>query len=120
MNAAIQIGAFAGYKNIILLGVDHSWKLREQPFTPDPNHYDPRYDGGLENGPLSGIHIQNGLPFLPLNNGTMEKLIAESIYMYRLNAREAMAREISIVNASRFSNLYTFPRASFEDFLGEG
>jgi hypothetical protein len=119
MSTSIQIAAFLGFKNIILLGVDHSWKLREQVGDPDPNHYDPRYDGGLEHGVLNGIHIVNGLPFAAMNPFTIEKMVAEAIYAYRLAAREASALGISIVNASRTSDLHTFPKASFEEFLGE-
>ena len=119
MNTSIQIAAFAGYKNIILLGVDHEWKLRDGEHTPDPNHYDPRYDGGLEYGILNGEHISNSLPYTVMNPFTIEKMIAEAVYAYRLADREARGMGVSIFNASRNTNLYTFPRVSFDEILGE-
>lgn len=119
MSTAIQIAAFAGCKNIVLLGVDHSWIFRDGEYTPDPNHFDPRYDGGLEYGILNGAHFSGSLPYTAMNPASIEKMTAEAVYAYRLAAREARAMGVSIVNASRRSSLYTFPRASFDDISGE-
>jgi hypothetical protein len=117
MNVALQAAVLSKRKHVILLGVDHSWQVRDRAGTADPNHFDPRYDGGLEHGELNGQSISHSQAFVVVSERAIEKNEAEAVYLHRLAAREAAARGVLIINASRETRLSTYPRADFEELV---
>jgi len=100
---AMQIAYYMGFKKVILVGVDHSYKYVGQPNEeitadgPDPNHFDNSY---------FGKGIRWNLPDLELS---------EKAYGLARQAFEADGRQI--INATRGGALEIFPRESLETAL---
>lgn len=98
--AALQIAFHLGFREVILLGVDHSFKTQGTPHEEvvssgdDPDHFDPKYFG-------SGFRWQ--LPDLE----TSELAYRIADYVYRESGR-------SIVDATIGGHLRVFPRIEFD------
>lgn len=115
MNVALQVAVLGRNKSVVLIGVDHHWEIRNQKGTPDPNHFDARYDGGME--PYIDTKHVKAEPFNVISPLVIERRKTEGVFVHRLAAREAHARGAVIVNASTFTELETHPRVSFEEAL---
>jgi hypothetical protein len=98
--AALQLAFHLGFREVVLLGVDHSFKTKGTPHEEvvsagdDPDHFDPKYFG-------SGFRWQ--LP--DLETSELAYRIADSVY------RESGRR---IVDATVGGQLRIFPRIDFE------
>jgi len=97
--AAMQLAYHMGFKEVLLIGVDHSFVAQGPPHTVvtstggDPNHFDPNYFG-------KGFRWQ--LPDLETSE-----------YAYRLARDRFEADGRRIMNATVGGRLDVFPRADF-------
>jgi hypothetical protein len=103
---AMQLAYHLGFKEVILIGVDHSFvtpgpanKLVTAD-APDPNHFDPAYFG-------PGVQWQ--LPDLA---------VSEMAYRIAKGAFEADGRRI--IDATVDGKLTVFPKADFSALTGSG
>lgn len=109
MNLAIQLGAYLGVGTIVLVGVDHLWQPHTVRHTPDPNHFDERYDGTLDSVGDADWSV--------LTRRDIEQAQAEAVLLHRLALREAEERGLEIVNASRNTALEAYPKVCLDDWL---
>lgn len=96
---ALQVAYYLGYDQAILIGVDHSWKIRKKPNEvtsvdgDDPDHFAPNYFGG-------------GAKFTTANTDETEKA-----YTMARRAWEADGR--SVVDATVGGKLDVFPKVEY-------
>ena len=102
---ALQLAAYFGFKNIIMYGLDYSFKW-DQSLAPETNH--------LESAEGDDNHFiknyRSGKNWCPpcYKNMATGYTIAENFLS---------SRGINIYNASRSSQLQVFKRIAFEDAL---
>jgi hypothetical protein len=98
--AALQLAFHLGFREVVLLGVDHSFKTKGRPHEEvvssgdDPDHFDPSYFG-------SGFRWQ--LPDLE----TSELAYRIADYVYRESGRR-------VIDATVGGQLRVFPRVDFD------
>lgn len=98
LNVAMQVAVLMGYNPIYLLGCDLGFKMYEKDREPDPNHFDPRYNGH--------------------DDDQYRDRDETLIYMHGIIRAETQARGIEIINLTPNDRLDAiYPRRQFSEII---